>query len=259
MNKAQFDTCLSSGAMARRVKQDKADGLALGVTRTPSFFIDGKRYEGAPSYDQFAKLLDTELASRGVAAPPTGTAAKQATDTGKSSKRAAGSAAPVPPPSVASAAPASPGGYLGGSPGGSMFSAGDNPLAGCSADEANQKQPALIDTAQAKRLFEDGTRTVFVDVRSEADFQKSRIRGALNIPLDKLEKRWARLPKDQPIVLYEGGRSANPDDICAASRAAGRFLISHGFSPERVKVYHDGLKAWEEAGLPVASGPNSGA
>jgi rhodanese-related sulfurtransferase len=50
-------------------------------------------------------------------------------------------------------------------------------------------------------------------------------------------------------VLYESGQSSG--DICAASRAAGRALLEHGFSFEKVKVYQDGLAGWEKAGQPI--------
>jgi rhodanese-related sulfurtransferase len=49
------------------------------------------------------------------------------------------------------------------------------------------------------------------------------------------------------IVLYESGRSSG--DICAASRAAGRTLLEHGFPFSQVKVYQDGLAGWQGGGF----------
>jgi rhodanese-related sulfurtransferase len=57
------------------------------------------------------------------------------------------------------------------------------------------------------------------------------------------------LPKDRTIILYESGRSSG--DICAASRAAGRTLLEHGFPFSQVKVYHDGLVGWEGSGIGI--------
>jgi rhodanese-related sulfurtransferase len=71
----------------------------------------------------------------------------------------------------------------------------------------------------------------------------------MNLPIDDFEQRWSSLPKDKTIVLYESGQSSG--DICAASRAAGRILLAHGFLSERVKVYQDGLAGWEKAGLEI--------
>jgi protein-disulfide isomerase/rhodanese-related sulfurtransferase/uncharacterized membrane protein len=260
LDRPRFNQCLESGEMATRVAQDKADGQALGVDRTPTFFVDGQRIVGGLEYDKFSQLLDKELASRGVAAPK-GEAGEQPQAFGANpgTTQAAGTAPSAPSSPAADTAPsAASSGLLGGNPGANIFSQGSGSLAACSEAKASQRQPALIDTSQALQLFKVGSETLFVDVRPAGDYQKERIRGAMNVPLEDLEKRWSQLPKDRSIVLYESGLSANPDDICASGRAAGRFLLSHGFSPDRVKVYRDGLKAWEKAGLPVEQGRSSG-
>jgi len=121
--------------------------------------------------------------------------------------------------------------------------------AGCSEADALKQQPTLIHTSEAKQLFGDGAKTLFVDVRDPKEFKSGRIPKAVNIPADTIEARLNDLPRDRNIVLYESGRSSG--DICAAGRAAGRALLGRGFPFERVKVYQDGLAAWEKAGLPV--------
>jgi protein-disulfide isomerase/rhodanese-related sulfurtransferase/uncharacterized membrane protein len=255
LDRARFDRCLTSGAMAVRVAQDKSDGQALGVDRTPTFFIDGRKYVGAPDYSRFAQILDNALASRGLPPPEAKPVAQPQVAVKKGNPKAASHS---PSPAAESPASTSPAGLLGGGSGASFFSASSS-LEGCSADEASQQQQAdQIDTAQARQIFHQGAKALFVDVRSPADFEKARIRGAINIPLSKLENGLSQLPKDRNIVLYESGSAAGSEDICAFGRAAGRFLLAHGFSPDHVKVYHDGLKGWEKAGLPVESGPSSG-
>jgi predicted DsbA family dithiol-disulfide isomerase/rhodanese-related sulfurtransferase/uncharacterized membrane protein len=258
LNRARFEQCLSSGAMAFRVRQDVEDGRALGVSRTPTFFIDGKKYEGAPSYDQFAEILNAELAAHGMQEAPQRAATAGSEGPAHPANKQTANAKPREKTESPASETASSAGFLGGSSAAGMFFSGDNPLAGCSEEEANQEQPALIDTAQARRMYEDGSKALFVDVRSPADFQKARIRGAVNVPLNQLESRWTKLPKDRSIVFYENGGAADGSDACAFGRAAGRFLLTHGFSFDRVKVYHEGLKGWEKAGLPVASGQASG-
>lgn len=47
-----FTACLDSGAMAARVTADMAAGQAAGVRATPTFFINGIRYEGVQTVDQ---------------------------------------------------------------------------------------------------------------------------------------------------------------------------------------------------------------
>jgi rhodanese-related sulfurtransferase len=107
----------------------------------------------------------------------------------------------------------------------------------------------LITTPEARQLFESVTKPLFIDVRAAKEFNSGRIPGAINIPAESIEQRWGSLAKDSSLVLYESGLS--PRDVCAASRAAGRVLLTHGFAPEKVKVYQDGLAGWENAGLPV--------
>lgn len=60
-----------------------------------------------------------------------------------------------------------------------------------------------------------------IDVRSVAEFQSGAYPGAVNIPVQELERRMGELPRDKPIVVYcaSGGRSA----------AAERFLRANGF------------------------------
>ena len=39
------------------------EGNRLGVTSTPSFFINGRMLVGAAGYDAFSKIIDEELAN----------------------------------------------------------------------------------------------------------------------------------------------------------------------------------------------------
>src|SRR6202011_3426672 len=39
LDQAKFDACLDSGAEAAAVKKDQAEGMRLGLTGTPSFFV----------------------------------------------------------------------------------------------------------------------------------------------------------------------------------------------------------------------------
>lgn len=59
---AEFDQCLDSGKYKAEVEKDIADGQAVGVSGTPSTFINGRILVGAQPFDSFKKLIDEELA-----------------------------------------------------------------------------------------------------------------------------------------------------------------------------------------------------
>ncbi len=243
LDQGRFSQCLSSGKMAARLRRDVDDAHALGVRATPTFFVGRQRIERALDFGQFAQLIDHELASRGVAvatfdAPMVG----------------AHDSAPEHPakPWSAGAKPAedpSPTPGLLSNNGSGIFSQFQTSATACREDEAKQQQPTLIRTPEARQIFEGGLKAQFVDVRSTREFGSGRIPGAINLPVDEIERRWSSLPKNRTLVLYESGQS--PGDVCASSRAAGRVLLAHGFRAERVKVYRDGLAGWKETGLPV--------
>jgi protein-disulfide isomerase len=58
LNAGSFNTCLDSGKYAAQVSQESSEGQQRGVQATPTFFINGQRYEGVLSFDQLASLID---------------------------------------------------------------------------------------------------------------------------------------------------------------------------------------------------------
>jgi protein-disulfide isomerase len=59
----RFTTCYDEGTLNAEVIQDYNDGVALGITGTPTFFINGKIFIGAQPYAQFAAAIDAELSA----------------------------------------------------------------------------------------------------------------------------------------------------------------------------------------------------
>ena len=56
-----FKKCLSSGRHAGRVAADGKEGQRLGISGTPTFFVNGIKLVGAVSLRQFQKTIDAEL------------------------------------------------------------------------------------------------------------------------------------------------------------------------------------------------------
>ncbi|MFN8377715.1 MAG: thioredoxin domain-containing protein [Anaerolineae bacterium] len=66
-----FSACLDSDEAAAMVQRDYQAGQTLGVSGTPTFFINGKMLVGAQPYQAFAQMIDAELAqAEGSGEPP---------------------------------------------------------------------------------------------------------------------------------------------------------------------------------------------
>jgi protein-disulfide isomerase len=56
-----FASCLDSGKQQAAVKSDLEEGARLGITGTPTFFINGRMLVGAQPLETFRKVIDSEL------------------------------------------------------------------------------------------------------------------------------------------------------------------------------------------------------
>ncbi|WP_212820215.1 DsbA family protein [Polymorphospora rubra] len=59
----RFRADVASAEVADRIEADAADGQALGVQGTPTFFIDGGRFDGRPDYNGLKTAIDASLNS----------------------------------------------------------------------------------------------------------------------------------------------------------------------------------------------------
>lgn len=83
-----------------------------------------------------------------------------------------------------------------------------------------------------------------LDVRPEDEFAQGHVAGALNIPIDELERRLAELPVGREVVAYCRG------PYCVFSFEAVAALRSCGYLVRRLE---DGYPEWKAAGLPVGT------
>ena len=59
-----FERCLSEGKYQGAVQKDVEEGTRIGVSGTPTFFINGRLFSGAQSLEAFVRVIEEELASR---------------------------------------------------------------------------------------------------------------------------------------------------------------------------------------------------
>lgn len=82
-----------------------------------------------------------------------------------------------------------------------------------------------------------------LDVRPPEEFAAGHVPGAINIPINELEKRLSELPKRKEVVAYCRG------PYCLMSFDAVALLRKKGLKARRLQ---DGMPEWRLAGLPTA-------
>jgi protein-disulfide isomerase len=63
LNEQQFDKCIVEGLEAADVEKDAAEARSLGITGTPSFFINGHFFSGVLSYAALRDMVEQQLAT----------------------------------------------------------------------------------------------------------------------------------------------------------------------------------------------------
>jgi rhodanese-related sulfurtransferase len=107
-----------------------------------------------------------------------------------------------------------------------------------------------ISLNEAEKLFLTNA-AVFIDARSEEEYARSHILGALSLPWHDVDLNFIAVTQDldleAQIVTYCDG------ETCELSYNLALFLRDAGFLNTRVLV--NGWALWQKAGLPVESGP----
>jgi protein-disulfide isomerase len=67
LNVDSFDRCLASGQYKAVVQTDLNEGAQLGLTGTPTFFINGREISGNQPLEAFEAIIDEELGGRNIA------------------------------------------------------------------------------------------------------------------------------------------------------------------------------------------------
>jgi protein-disulfide isomerase len=65
LDKGKFDSCFENPApMEALIEKNFQSGVALGVSGTPAFFINGRRLSGAMPYGEFKRIIEDELSGK---------------------------------------------------------------------------------------------------------------------------------------------------------------------------------------------------
>ncbi|MBC8210380.1 MAG: rhodanese-like domain-containing protein [Gammaproteobacteria bacterium] len=115
---------------------------------------------------------------------------------------------------------------------------------------ASEVSPLQIDGAttirssEAKALFDQGI--LFVDVRSDADWEAGRIPGAIHLDVKKTLSEAtlsAEASRDDKIVIYCNGEK------CLRSAEACILAVSWGFT--QINYFREGFPAWKAGANPT--------
>lgn len=105
---------------------------------------------------------------------------------------------------------------------------------------------------EAEKLYFTHT-AVFIDARAAEEYAQGHIRDARSLPWRDVDLSFMTVTADleltTPIVTYCDG------ETCELSHDLALFLRDAGFRNTRVLV--NGWTVWQQAGLPVESGPPS--
>jgi protein-disulfide isomerase len=71
LDRAKFDACFTNDKQNAGIRQDMAEGNSLGVTGTPTFFINGRELVGAQPAPKFNDVINEEIARAKVSANTT--------------------------------------------------------------------------------------------------------------------------------------------------------------------------------------------
>ena len=108
-------------------------------------------------------------------------------------------------------------------------------------------RPQEIDSVALAKYIFDKDEALFVDARSQNDYDNGHIPGAVSFPVGQFEERIEsflnRYPSEQAIVTYCSGRT------CEDSHNLAQFLSDVGFT--NVRVFIDGFPGWKAEGHPI--------
>jgi protein-disulfide isomerase len=63
---AKLQKALEDPSIDKRIQEDRRSGIRSGVNGTPTFYINGSRYDGSPDYDSLLAVLEEQIADRGA-------------------------------------------------------------------------------------------------------------------------------------------------------------------------------------------------
>lgn len=108
----------------------------------------------------------------------------------------------------------------------------------------NVSSTNYVVVTELERLLKEDNTVTLLDARTAEEYDEGHVPGAINVPIAALsEFANDRGKSNDGVIVTMCGSTGRGEKAAAA-------LASHGL--ENVLVLEGGLKAWRDAGLPVA-------
>ena len=123
-------------------------------------------------------------------------------------------------------------------------------LVGCANDQSvSNSAPAAkiekIGSAEELKTVVDGD-AVVIHALDREHYAKGHVPGAVNVDYEKMTAEMLPADKATPLVFYCAGGG------CPVSKMAANKAAKWGY--KKVSVFEGGIKAWQSAGMAVATG-----
>jgi rhodanese-related sulfurtransferase len=117
---------------------------------------------------------------------------------------------------------------------------------------ANKKNDIVLnnleigDVTLAKKLY-DSQKFIFIDARSQEDYDEAHIKGAVSLPVgqfdEKIEAFLEQYSPEKAVITYCSGRT------CENSHRLAQLLLAFGYT--QINVFIDGYPGWKAEEYPI--------
>jgi thiosulfate sulfurtransferase len=102
-------------------------------------------------------------------------------------------------------------------------------------------QPKIVTVDDLKAALSN-PKAFVIDVRTPQEFAQGHVPGAVNWPLQEIERWWNRVPKDRVVYIHCNTQNR--------SGVAVRYLMGKGYN--NLNLVTGGIQAWVSRGYPIS-------
>lgn len=108
-------------------------------------------------------------------------------------------------------------------------------------DDLSEPKVPQVSAEEVKRVIDEKERCIFLDVRTPGEYERGKIAGSINLPVDKVDCDILKVVPDKSTKVYvyclSGSRSVHTVDSMVKLGYKNVFDMAHGLLAWRVKGY----------------------